>query len=273
MLECTALTVNDFGNARVGAKISAFGGAGAAATTVARADCLPTGVFGRSSAAGTDTGALDDFIAGVGEGGTFEGTVLAAALTAGAFPTGNFGGAIFVLGITFSVAFRDCVDGTFAGIFLGDLAVGLAFLPALFTFATGLRTLAAGFVTFAAGFARVGAGFAFARALAMIFGAGFDLLAGFDFAVFDLAAAGLAFFGAGLAFAAALPLAGTLGATFFFTTFAVFVTFVDFPLALPLVAVLVFFAVANLISSAVRSCAGSCFARWPHGRRPFFENA
>jgi hypothetical protein len=221
------LTVIDFGNARVGAGIVTVGAAGAAATSVGRNGCLPTGVLGFSVAAGTETGAFDDLVAAAG-GTTFAGafSVLAAALGAA-----DFGGAFF--------------DVTFGGAFVGLGGAAFVAFGAGFAFCPFATTLVA-FVDFAA-----------------TFGAGLAFGAGFTFALAAFAVAFVAVpFAATLAFAAGF-------AGVFLTTFAVFVTFVALPLTLPFGAGLVFFAVANLISSAVFS---SVFVP-TRIERPNFENA
>ena len=208
--------------------MGAWGG-GAAATTAARPDCLPTGVFGRSSAAGTETGALADFNNGFATGASLIGAALLTGLVLDTFGGGVLVCAALVFWITFGGALIDFLVAAFAEV------LGTAFAEAL-----GAGFAFAALVTLVA----LAAGLVFGRAFAADFGEVFGLATAF------------AFFSAGLALATTLRFGTDLGTTFFFTTLTAFATFVDFPLAFTFVAVLVFFAVANLISSAVHSCAG-----------------
>jgi hypothetical protein len=252
------LTVNDFGSARVGAVTVTVG---TAATKVGRNDCLPTGVLGFSSAAGTETGALEDFAGTAGVvifaagAGAFDealgsdfaaGAALAAVLAAnfgGAFFDVTFGGAFVGLGgVDLATAFGSGLalvffaDLTATGFFAGTLValVTLVTLPALADLGATLDALAL--------VATFGLAFAATLAALAVFTAIFDFAAGFG--------------------------------GVFFTTFAALETFVALPLALPLVAGFAFFAVANFISSAVFLLNPSISVRLFLSReRPNFENA
>lgn len=85
---------------------------------------------------------------------------------------------------------------------------------------------------------------------------GFDPGAALGFVLSDLAFTAVLDWAAvdfvdGFALVAVFPLKAAFVGVLFLATWIVFVTFVDFPPTLLLVAVLAFFAVANLISSAV----------------------
>jgi hypothetical protein len=220
LLVC-AFTVIDLGNARVGAGIVTSGAAGVAATKVARGELFPTGVLGRSNEAGTDVGAFPDLVAGF-------------ARVAG-------GGAAFVLGLGAAFEGADFVaelfDVTFGGAFESLEDDGLA---AVLLAAFGTTFV---FVPFAVAFLPLTAGFGTGFALGAVFLTDFAFTAVLDWAAVD--------FVDGLAFATALTFTAGFAGAFFLATLIAFVTFVDFPLTLLLVAVLAFFAVANLISSAV----------------------
>lgn len=204
-----------------------IGAVGVAATKVARGELLPTGVFGRSNEAGTEVGALPDFTAGLTAAGEAGGTLeigFAASLRDLAGAMGGADLVVVLFDVTFGGAFKSLEGDDFEGAFAATFGVCFALEPFAVAF-----TAFVPFVAFASGFTT---GFILIGALAVL-------------------AFTLAFGGAIFAFETALPFATGLAGAFFFTTLIALVTFVDFPLTLLLVAVLAFFAVANLISSAV----------------------
>ncbi|MFN7816813.1 MAG: hypothetical protein ACK5OQ_11300 [Burkholderiales bacterium] len=155
------------------------------------------------------------------------------------------GGAAFViaLGVAFEVALggadfvAELFDVTFGGAFESLEDDGLA---AVLLAAFGTTFV---FVPFAVAFLPLTASFGTGFALGAVFLTDFAFTAVLDWAAVD--------FVDGLAFATALTFTAGFAGAFFLATLIAFVTFVDFPLTLLLVAVLAFFAVANLISSAV----------------------
>ncbi|MFM7293832.1 MAG: hypothetical protein ACKO1K_03305 [Burkholderiales bacterium] len=220
------MTVIDFGNARVGTGIATNGAVGVAATKVARGGVFPAGALGRSSEAGTDVATFAD-LAGVIGGCADDAAAFVLDLGAA------FGGADFVA-VFFGVTF----GGTFESLDVD----GLAAFPAAFG-----TTLA--FVPFDEAFGPT--------AVALVpLPSGFDPGAALGCALSDLAFTAVLDWAAvdfvdGFAFVTALPFKAGFVGVFFLATWVVFVAFVDFPPTLLLVAVLAFFAVANLISSAV----------------------